>query len=130
MSEPVRISARDNPLLQRVRKLGSDPGAYRKEGLVWLEGDHLVRAALARGRPLANLLLSESAWGDPALRHLAMQTGARAAIVADTLMRGLSTLESAAPIGALLALSSERPPILKGVASVVLDRLQDAGNVG
>ena len=128
--EPAHISSRDNPLLQRVRKLGNDPGAYRKEGLVWLEGDHLVRAALARGRPLTHLLLSESAWGDPALRHLALQTGARAVIVADALMKGMSTLESAAPIGALLALPSEREAIRPGVASVVLDRLQDAGNVG
>ena len=60
--QPERISARDNPLLQRIRKLGADPGAYRKLGGVWLEGDHLVGAALARGQGLSELLMSESAW--------------------------------------------------------------------
>jgi hypothetical protein len=28
--EALRISARDNPLLQRIRKLLADPGGYRK----------------------------------------------------------------------------------------------------
>jgi RNA methyltransferase, TrmH family len=130
MSEPVHISSRDNPLLQRVRRLAQDPGAYRKDGLVWIEGDHLVRAALGRGRQLAQLLLAESAWNEPSLRHLAQQAGARVAIVADPLMKSLSTLESPAPIGALLALPSASPGVRAGVASVVLDRLQDAGNVG
>ena len=43
------ISSRDNPLLKDLRKLAQDPGAYRKLGRIWLEGDHLCRAALARG---------------------------------------------------------------------------------
>ena len=45
------ISSRDNPLIKDLRKLAQDPGAYRKLGRIWLEGDHLCRAALAtRGR--------------------------------------------------------------------------------
>ena len=39
MPEVQRISSRDNPLLVKVRKLGHDPVAYRKLGLVWIEGD-------------------------------------------------------------------------------------------
>ena len=30
MAEPRPISSRDNPLLQRIRKLAADPGGYRK----------------------------------------------------------------------------------------------------
>ncbi len=130
MNELTHITARDNPLLQRVRKLLQDPGGYRKEGLVWIEGEHLVRAVLERGRPLAQLLMSESAWADPALRHLGQQAGTRAVVVADALMGGLSTLESPAPLGALLALPATRDGVRPDVATVVLDRLQDAGNVG
>lgn len=51
MSEPRRITSRDNPLLARVRKLAVDGQAYRKAGEAWLEGDHLCEAARARGRP-------------------------------------------------------------------------------
>lgn len=55
------ISSRDNPLLKDLRKLAQDPGAYRKLGRVWLEGDHLCRAALARGiRPAVAVFRSHS----------------------------------------------------------------------
>jgi TrmH family RNA methyltransferase len=49
--DPVRSHhSRDNALLKDLRKLAQDnTGAYRKQGRVWLEGDHLCRAALQRG---------------------------------------------------------------------------------
>jgi RNA methyltransferase, TrmH family len=129
MREPVRITSRDNALLQSLRKLTQDPAGYRKAGQVWLEGDHLLRAALARGRALSQVVLSEAAWDEPALREIA-QRAARIAIVDAALMKPLSTLESPAPIAGLLALPVEPPQLLAGVPTVVLDRLQDAGNVG
>ena len=49
MSTPSPITSRDNPLLKRLRLLAQDSTAYRKQGQVWLEGDHLCRALLARG---------------------------------------------------------------------------------
>jgi len=129
MREPVRITSRDNALLLSLRKLAQDPTGYRKAGQVWLEGDHLLRAALARGRALSQVVLTEAAWQQPALREIA-QRAARIAIVDAALMKNVTTLESPAPIGALLAVPVEPPALLAGVPSVVLDRLQDAGNVG
>lgn len=129
MREPVRITSRDNALLLSLRKLAQDPAGYRKAGQVWLEGDHLLRAALSRGRALSQVVLSEAAWAEPALREIA-QRAARIAIVDTALMKPLSTLESPAPIAGLLALPAEPAQLLAGVPTVVLDRLQDAGNVG
>jgi len=57
-AQRVRIASRDNALLMRVRRLHATPDAYRRLGSVWLEGDHLVRAALARGWPLQELLVA------------------------------------------------------------------------
>jgi RNA methyltransferase, TrmH family len=42
------ISARDNPLLVRLRRLARGGTAYRKEALVWIEGEHLCAALCAR----------------------------------------------------------------------------------
>ena len=56
------ISSRDNPLLKDLRKLAQDPGGYRKLGRIWLEGDHLCRAALVRGVKPAIAVFSESFW--------------------------------------------------------------------
>lgn len=127
-SGPAFISARDNPLLVRLRKLGRDPAAYRRLGEVWLEGEHLCEACVARGMPVLQAVLSESGQADADLRRLAA-AAPRSAVVADALFAGLSTLESPARIGFLVATPAAAEP-QAGVASVVLDRLQDAGNVG
>ena len=55
------ISSRDNAWLKQLRKLAQDPGAYRRQGQVWLEGDHLCRAAVARGRRAQVAVFAESA---------------------------------------------------------------------
>ena len=125
---PVHITARDNPLLQRVRKLAQDPNAYRKLGEIWLEGDHLGAAALARGCAPKQALITEAAWEQASLRALAVQAQ-RVAIVPTSLFKVVSGLESPAGIGLLLPWDAAAT-LLPGVASVVLDRLQDAGNVG
>jgi len=126
---PVAIRSRDNPSLAMVRRALRDPGAYRREGaLLWLEGDHLLRACLARGRPLQQVLVAESAWARPDLQALARQAQ-RVLLLPDALLRELSTLESPAAIGALV----ERPPaapLCDDETALLLDRLQDAGNVG
>jgi TrmH family RNA methyltransferase len=127
-SGPVDIRARDNPLLVRLRRLRRDGAAYRKLGMVWIEGDHLCRALLARsGRP-AQALISESGWADAGLRELA-QAAPRVARLPDALLADLGTLESQARLGFVVDHAGAAAP-LRGVASVVLDRLQDAGNAG
>jgi len=129
MDEPLLVTARDNPLLQRVRKLAADPGAYRKLGQVWLEGDHLVDAALRRGVALEAVLFAESAWQErPDWRRFG-SAAHRAVRVPDVLFKGLSGLDSPSRVGALLPVPPA-PAVDPEAASVVLDRLQDAGNVG
>lgn len=62
-TEPNRITSRDNPLLKELRKLAQEPGAYRKLGRVWLEGDHLCRAARDRRvRPALAVFAESSGW--------------------------------------------------------------------
>jgi RNA methyltransferase, TrmH family len=126
--EPRRVSSRDNPLLQRVRKLVRDPVAYRQLGEVWLEGEHLCSALRARGATATHALVAESAWSRPELAAIARSAGDLVCLP-DKLFADLSALPSPAGIGFLLALPSQ-PAIATGLASVVLDRVQDAGNVG
>jgi TrmH family RNA methyltransferase len=128
LKPPVEIRSRDNPLLVRLRKLAQDGTAYRQQQAVWLEGDHLVRACVERGHALQEVVVSVSGWARPELQALARQ-GSRCVVVPDALFRGISGLQSPAALGAVVALPAP-PPIDPGAASVVLDRLQDAGNVG
>ncbi|NDZ11372.1 rRNA methyltransferase [Variovorax sp. WS11] len=126
-AEPSHISSRDNPLLKELRKLAHDPGAYRRAGRVWLEGDHLCRAARERGVRAAIAVFSESAW--PTARHEWAGAADKTVVVDDALLAGVSGLESPPAMGFVLDLSAP-PPIAADAATVVLDRLQDAGNVG
>lgn len=121
------ITSRDNPLLVRLRKLGRDPVGYRKQGELWIEGDHLCRAFLQRGGVPLHAVVSEPAWASP-LRDLALRaTGI--SVLPEMLMACISTLESPAPIGFVIRWSGTAA-LLPDAPSVVLDRLQDAGNVG
>ena len=128
MTGPLRITSRDNPLLQRLRRLAQDGSAYRRLGQVWLEGEHLCSALRERGGSAAQAVISEEAWHDPRLRELA-GWAAKAVVVPSPLFAGLSALESPARIGFVLDLPPPAP-MQAGVPSVVLDRLQDPGNVG
>ena len=128
MTAPVSVTSKDNPLLQRLRKQARDPAAYRNSGELWLEGEHLCSALQQRGRRPAQAVVGAAAWALPALRALALWAP-RVVLVPDALFDGISALPSPARIGYLLPVPAA-PAIDPLAASVVLDRLQDAGNVG
>ena len=128
MNEPLLITSRDNPLLQRLRKLAQDGAGYRRAGELWIEGEHLCSALRERGGAALQAVVADEAWVRPELRDLAAWAP-RVVRVPAALFKGFSTLESPAPIGFLI----EAPPPTaprSGVATVVLDRVQDPGNVG
>ena len=126
-SGPQFIHSRDNPLLKELRRLAQDSTAYRKQGRVWLEGDHLCRAALERGQQPSHAVFQAS-WYD-AVGHQWQEAGGKVVVIEDGLFDTLSTLESPGRMGFVLPLPAQ-PALDASAASVVLDGLQDAGNVG
>ena len=126
--EPQRIQSRDNALLVRLRRLVQDGSAYRRTGQVWIEGDHLCEALCARGRPAQQAVITEEAWQDRRLRDLASWAD-KVTLLPAALFAGVSTLESPAAIGFVLDMS-QATALRPDRASLVLDRVQDPGNVG
>jgi RNA methyltransferase, TrmH family len=124
----IRIESRSNPALARVRKLLDDPGAYRRIGQVWLEGEHLLQSAIDRGLALGEVLIARSDEHDARFASL-LDAAKRVLVVDDPLWRGLGSLPSPVSIAALLDLPAS-PAIAPGQRTVVLDRIQDAGNLG
>jgi TrmH family RNA methyltransferase len=120
---PTAIQSAANPQFKLLRQLAQDNGAWRRQGRVWLEGDHLCRAALARGLQPQLAVYAQSCppeWRLPAPQALEL---------ADPLFAALSGLESPARMGFVLGLP-ETGALDPLAPTVVLDRLQDAGNVG
>ena len=125
--EPTHVASRANPFIKTLRKLAHDSTAYRKEGLVWLEGDHLCRAALARGWSPQAAVFSESFWPQAPAQWSA--AAGKTLVIADALWPEFSALESPAAMGFVMTLPAA-PALQADAATVVLDRVQDAGNVG
>lgn len=126
-SGPQAISSRDNALLKDLRKLAQDSHAYRKQGRIWLEGDHLCRAALQRGLQPA-IAVFQMSWYDR-VGHEWAEAGGKVVVVEDALFDTISALESPGRMGFVLPLPGT-PALDPRAPSVVLDGLQDAGNVG
>ena len=123
----THITSRDNPFLKELRKLSTESTAYRKAGRVWLEGDHLCSAALVRGIQPAVAVFSESFW--PLAGVLFASAAIKNIVISDKLWQDISGLESPAKMGFIVDLPSS-VEIIPNLATVILDRVQDAGNVG
>ena len=121
------ISSRDNAFLKDLRRLSQDSTAYRKQGKFWVEGEHLCGAALARGVKPVVAIFSESFW--PAAPTPWTQAADKNIVITDTLFADIGVLDSPASIGFVFELPALRV-LQPEVASVILDRVQDAGNVG
>lgn len=121
------MTSRDNPFLKLLRRLSHDSTAYRKQGQFWVEGEHLCHAALVRGVPPAVGVFSESFW--PLAPAQYAQAATKNIVIPDALFADLSGLESPAHMGFVFDLTAQTrlQPL---DATVILDRVQDAGNVG
>jgi TrmH family RNA methyltransferase len=126
-ADPQFITSRDNPLVKELRRLAQDGQAGRKQNRVWLEGDHLCRALLVRRRVPVIAVFSESFW--PNAPEELTRAAPRTVVLLDTLMAAISSLPSPAAMGFVIELPPP-PELLSGAPTVVLDRVQDAGNAG
>lgn len=124
----IDITSRDNGFIKDLKRLAREAGAYRRLGYVWLEGDHLCRAALTRGLRADTAVFSASFW-DKSSKDWA-QAASKVVILPDALFAEISALESPAKMGFILPWQGAATQLQPGVATLVLDRVQDAGNVG
>lgn len=119
------ITSRSNPLMVRIRKLRDDRKARRKEGLFLCDGVKMLEEAIQWHAPIETVILSEDLADTP------VPDGVRCVTVPGELMRSISPME--APQGALFLVRCPEltpPDTLTGTRYLVLDGLQDPGNVG
>ena len=120
-----RITSRSNPLCTHLRKLASS-GSYRRErGEFLCDSPKLLEEALAHGGELRTVVYTERAALPP------IPAGVRQVIVPEDVMKSVSPAQS--PQGVLTVCALPERPLperLEGVRYVVLDGVQDPGNVG
>ena len=124
------IHSRDNASVKLWRKLAQDNHAYRKQGQVWLEGEHLCEVVAQRGLPVDTVVLGHSLHDSGGLPHWLHGVASRhTVVVPDALFADISPMGSPVPLAFVLPLPASES-VLPDQPTVVLDRLQDAGNVG
>jgi RNA methyltransferase, TrmH family len=127
MTEPLLITSRDNPLLKELRKLAADGAAYRKTGRVWIEGEHLCSAYLQKGLKPSIAIILESK--QAVVQVSIAQAATKIIVLPDALMAEISALDSMPSLGFVCDVPAD-VALNPTSRTVVLDRLQDPGNVG
>ena len=129
------ITSRHNPIVRRFRVLAADSNT--EPNAVLLEGVHLVRAGIASQTPLSVAVVAESQLLTAPEVHDAVveleALGTRVMRASDAVFRALSPLKT--PQG-LSAIGRRAPATVEQICGVrmplvvVLDHVQDPGNVG
>lgn len=120
-----RITSRQNPLMTRVRKLSSSRSFRRREGEFLCDGVKLLEEALKWHSPLSAVI------GTEGVSLPELPEGVRRVEVPEDVMKSISPMES--PQGALMLCrmpETALPDRLEGTRYLVLDGVQDPGNVG
>lgn len=125
------ITSRQNPLIKHIVKLLESPRERRKQRQFVVEGIHLAQLAKDSGWPVTQLVLAESA----PLHHeiaalLRSWSGASVVSVSDSLFLQLFDIQPNVGIVVLLSQPQEVGAADVGEFSVLLDDVQDPGNVG
>jgi len=128
------LTSRSNPQIKHLRQLAGDVSLQRREMLTIADGPHLVRACLEHGHPITTLVVSESGAGHPEVQQLLSASAcSERLLVPDPLFCEISG--TVAPVGILAVIPIIKPsPWQENLSPaqdwVVLDGVQDAGNLG
>ncbi|MCA1248224.1 RNA methyltransferase [Massilia sp. MS-15] len=127
------ITSRDNAFYKELKALATSSQARRKSGLSLLDGVHLCQSWLElRGAPV-HCVVSETALANPEVAAIAAGAealGAPGTVLPDALFGAISQVEHGVHVLFLVVCPvPDRSPALVE-SSVLLDGVQDPGNVG
>jgi TrmH family RNA methyltransferase len=125
------VRSRDNQRFKQLRQLAGSSRERRRAGLALLDGAHLIAAYRASGGVPEQLILSESGRSKPEVAQLAAGvSGPGLLILADALFNDIAQV--ATPTGIIALIRTPRAGPLPAAIGrcVMLDGIQDAGNLG
>ena len=119
------ITSRSNPLCTHLRKLASDRAYRRRSGEFLCDSPKLLEEALLHGGDLRAVVCTEDAALPP------IPAGVRLVTVPADVMKSVSPAQTPQGVLSVCAMRSPAlPEALSGKRYVVLDGVQDPGNVG
>lgn len=125
------LTSRDNPLFKRLKALSAGPQHQRRAGVMMLEGAHLAQACLTAGVRPAHCVVSETGLHHAEIADIvAALDPACVVVLPHALFEQISTLVNGVGILLVAPLPRHGLPTRVNGDCVVLDGVQDAGNVG
>lgn len=126
------IRSRDNATLKRLHALAESARDRRKHDETLLDGAHLIEAALDRDWPLKALFVSGSGLRRPEHQRLLQRApaGVEQVLLSDALFAHISPVDTPSGLVALIALPPAAAPRALEADVLVLDGVQDPGNLG
>jgi TrmH family RNA methyltransferase len=127
------VSSRDNPRYKELKLLATSGTARRKASTTLLDGVHLCAAYLEHSGPPQSCVASESALAHTEVAPLVARCdalGVPCIVLPDRLYQALSQVEHG--VGLMFVVPTPRVamPARLSEAAVLLDGLQDPGNLG
>jgi TrmH family RNA methyltransferase len=126
------ISSRQNPLIKDLHLLATSAQERRKQAKTILDGVHLVQAALEQGVPLGVVCVSEHGYLSAEISALiaVLEPLSSCYCLPDTVFSHISPTDTPAGILAVINMPTEMAEKTPLASCVVLDGVQDAGNLG
>lgn len=127
------VSSRDNPQYKLIRQLATSAQARRKSGMTLLDGVHLCEAWLQHKGAPSVCVAGEGARGNPEVSRIVAeceQLGTECLWLPDALFAPLSQVEHGVALLFVVATPSTQASQTIDGAALLLDGLQDPGNLG
>ncbi len=125
----LKISSLDNALFKQLKKIAHSSRERRKQEKTVLDGIHLVRAIADAAIEPESLILREGAEKDEEINQcLVLFPNAKIIELEARLFDQVSPVET--PVGILALISIPKPEPKSYQSSVMLENIQDPGNLG
>lgn len=124
------LESKDNPKIKYLRGLIEQNSFRKKNRQTVLEGTHLTLAYLEKNRAIHSIFTTETAYSHPDLEKIAALYSGNIFILSNALYQDLSTLGTSLACLAIIDLPSSSTALDFSADTLILDNIQDPGNVG
>ncbi len=124
------LRSRANPRVRRWQRIAREARARREAGRALIEGPHLLAAYLDSGAAPEALMVSESGAAKREVAELVRRAAVTTVVLSDPVFRSISDAETPQGLAAEFVIPAARVSLADSPGCVLLDGIQDAGNVG
>lgn len=126
----IELSSKDNPKIKHLRGLCEQANYRRKCGQTVLEGTHLIEAWLNGQHEVTGFFATQLALSHPEAQQLLARSSQSIYIIPETVYKDVRTLGPGIDLMAIIDIPDNTAAINHQADMLVLENLQDPGNVG